>query len=324
MKMQKCVPVKRANFRTIPWLCWATRWVGLILACSPTQGQSVVLGCSSLPPQLDVSSAAFLTHPESDTVDLSCTILMNDINQIRRGLHTNVHFIKCTVVIEMSCLKCDLQRSGWLNEQWGGWRQWAQGRFEQRWVVSRRFAKLQWQDTTRRRWSNTTAGWWDLERLLSSELGQQEQRSTCMCEPPNRWQGGPLPVCVRMDVSYSMYMSGCTWLSEGPISCSRLRKVPQNTEIQIVSLWWCHRLDFSARISQKRASVTFSQCTVGLHVHNFTPVSRFTGLWEEAHIKRFRCCGDSNVQYEINNRDKTLGGLSSLHASTKAQQPPFI
>lgn len=43
------------------------------------------------------------------TVDLLRTTLMSDINQIKRGLHTNVSFIKCTVVIEMSCLKCVLR-----------------------------------------------------------------------------------------------------------------------------------------------------------------------------------------------------------------------
>lgn len=218
------------------------------------------------------------------TVDLLCTVLMSDINQIRRGLHTNVSFIKCTVANEMFCLKCVFRRPRPTELAVRGLEAVRAGAV---WTEMSREPQVCKITMTR----HDTA--WLIKhnsRLVGPRASPEQWAGTAGTEEhlyvwaPNRWQGGPLPVCVRMDVSYSMYVSGCTWLSEGPISCSRLRKVPQNTEIQIVSLWWCHRLVFSARISQKRASVSCSQCRVGLHVHNFTLFSCFTGLREEAPI----------------------------------------
>ncbi len=87
-----------------------------------------------------------------------------------------------------------------------------------------RFAKLQWQDTTRCRWSNTTAGCWDLKHFMSTELGQQEERGACTCKPlTDGWE--VLGWCVFLrGCLLCMCMSDSTWLSEVPISCSRLRR----------------------------------------------------------------------------------------------------
>lgn len=68
-------------------------------------------------------------------------------------------------------------------------------------------------------------------RLLGPQTSPEHWVGTAGAEEhlyvraPNRWLGGSRLVCVCVDVCiYYMCMSGCTWLSEEPISCSRLRR----------------------------------------------------------------------------------------------------
>lgn len=117
-------------------------------------------------------------------------------------------------------------QADWISSEGAGSGE-SRGQFGQRWVVNRRFAKLQWQDTTRRGWSNTTAGWWDLERLQSGELGQPEQRSTCVCEPPTDGRE-VLCRCVFAWMSATL----CMWVA-----------VPGSQRGQLAVAGWgrCHR-----------------------------------------------------------------------------------
>lgn len=120
-------------------------------------------------------------------------------------------------------LSCCVKSSSGPRAERGGFLQKKQ-LFGQTWVVNRRFAESQWQGAARRHWSNTTAGCWDPERLLSSELGKT---GAPVCASPQQMAGrswvGVSVFFVWISAS-TVFMSDCTRLSEEPISCSRLRR----------------------------------------------------------------------------------------------------
>lgn len=163
-----------------------------------------------------------------------------------------------------------------------------------------RFAKLQWQDTTRCSWSNRTAGGTSNISWALSWDSRSRGAPVCASPPADGWE--VLCRCVYVlcwCVLARMSSTVCEWVAvrgsqRSQLAGARLRRHRDPDCFALVAAQ--SRLLYQ---NQPRASLTFTHNRAEFHV----PFICFTEHWEEAHIKRPRSYGAQSVQYEIKKKN---------------------